>query len=735
MPKSLVNPTDSLERQNQKLRIIANALMGRVEQSTDAAGAAYAQFQRAAVLEEEVRARTRELERALDLLNESNARLAAANQETEAARSNLANAIETVQEGFALFNTNDEMVMCNSRFGMHMPDVRASLSPAISFTEYVRSVSRSRYLALPDRETPDAWAARRMERHKDSSIIFNVRMVSDRWVQVGEHRTPDGGTVILQTDVTDIMRLERLERERILDDQALLIKATLEHLKQGVCIFDRMGRLVGWNQRVGELLSIPVGRFHIGSSFRTIFDRFRNQFGFSNGMTADLVEDWANGETRNGSLSFETEHLSERTLAVFMEEMPDNGFVISFTDVTAERTAIKAISEANESLEHRVMERTLDLEDALSEAERANASKSRFVAAASHDLLQPLSAAKLYMASLENDALASQPREIVSKASNALQSVENILAALLDISKLDSGNANVHVSSVPVGTLLAQLLDEMEPSALAKGLDLRVVGTDAQVISDATYLRRILQNLMSNAIRYTDTGRVLVGVRRRSKSVRIEVWDTGPGIAEDEQDLVFGEFQRLNATASAAEGMGLGLAIVERACGLLSHPLQLRSELGKGTVFTVEVPLASQDSSVAPADVSEGGTSQNPLEHKIVLLIENDDELRNAMSLTLEQWGVDVLPCASQAEAELLVADIDVAPDAIIADFQLDEGKSGVEAIAALTAAHGNIPSCVISADRGSDLLRLCAQAGLVLMHKPIDPDALHGFLQDASAA
>ncbi|MBJ6370437.1 hybrid sensor histidine kinase/response regulator [Sedimentitalea arenosa] len=733
MPNSLVNPDDSLERQNEKLRIIASALMGRVEQSTDAAGAAYMQFQRAAVLEEEVRARTRDLERALDLLNESNAQLAAANRETEAARSNLANAIETVQEGFALFSPDEHLIMCNSRFGMHMPDIRDRLVPGLAFQDYVSLVSQSRHLSLPDRETPRQWADRRLARHKDASVIFNVRMIQDRWVQVGEHRTPDGGTVILQTDVTDIMRLERQERERILDDQALLIRATLEHLKQGVCIFDRMGRLVGWNQRVGELLSIPVGRFNIGSSFHTIFDRFRNEFEFVGDTTAETIEDWASGMDRSGALSFEIEHLSKRTLAVFMQEMPDNGFVISFTDISAERAAIRAISEANETLERRVMERTLDLEDALAEAERANASKSRFVAAASHDLLQPLSAAKLYVASLEGDGLAKQPREIISKAANALQSVENILTALLDISKLDSGRANVHVSTVSVDLLLSQLRDELGPTARAKGLDLRVLRTGVDVLSDATYLRRILQNLLSNAIRYTDNGRVLVGARRLKSAVRIEVWDTGPGIPEPEQEQIFGEFQRLNATASAADGMGLGLAIVERACALLKHPLHLRSEVGRGTVFSVTVPLATRDSGNAPSRDTVRRGPQNRLLHKIVMLIENDDELRNALTLTMEQWGVDVLPCTDQEEAERLIDDIDVVPDAIIADHQLADGKLGVNAIAALAAIHGDIPACVISADRSAQLVQLCAGLGLPLIHKPIEPDALRGFLSTAT--
>ncbi|MDZ7907608.1 MAG: PAS-domain containing protein [Gemmobacter sp.] len=205
MIETLINPADSAERRAEKLLAIAEVLMRRVEQVTDDSGAAYAQFQRAAMLEDQVRSRTRDLERALDLLNESNGRLAEANRETEAARQNLADAIETVQEGFALFGPDDVLVMCNSRFGMHMLDLRDHLKPGLPFDEYVQRVSLSRYLALPEGETPQDWAVKRRRRHQDRHVIFNVRLIWDRWLQISEHRTADGGTVILQTDVTDII--------------------------------------------------------------------------------------------------------------------------------------------------------------------------------------------------------------------------------------------------------------------------------------------------------------------------------------------------------------------------------------------------------------------------------------------------------------------------------------------------------------------------------------------------
>ncbi|KCV83339.1 sensor histidine kinase/response regulator [Actibacterium atlanticum] len=729
---SLINEQDSLERQNDKLRKIAESLMRRVEQDTDESGAAYAQFQRAAMLEETVRARTQELERALDLLNDSNAKLALANAETEAARANLANAIETVQEGFALFDADEKLVMCNSRFGKHMRDIHPLLKPGLPFEDYVTLVANSPFLALPDGESAVEWREKRMARHKDNHVVFNARMAGSRWLQVSEHRTPDGGTVVLQTDVTDMVLIERQERERLLDDQARLIRATLDHLDQGVCIFDAQSRLAGWNRRVGELLSIPYGRFLVGTHFDMVLERIRESVEFEDDHSPEVIDRWVRATTRRAPLSFELSLSNDRILAVFAQAMPDDGFVISFTDVSAERAAVRAISNAKETLELRVMERTLELEDALSEAERANASKSRFVAAASHDLLQPLSAAKLYVTSVEVEHAHSPQGERLEKASNALLSVEQILGALLDISKLDSGQAAVHVSAVPLRVLLEQLSDEMRPIAHQKGLEMRVVCTDAVVLSDATYLRRILQNLMSNAVRYTESGRVLVGARRVRGGVRVEVWDTGPGIPENQQERVFDEFHRLNASASPANGMGLGLAIVERACRTLQHPLHLSSKLGQGTCFSIELPLAPEQLG-AQTTVSTNDTQpRDGLEHLIILLIENDAELRDALTLTLEGWSADVLPCASLAEAEALLKEVDISPDVIVADYQLDDDLLGLDAVIALRKQHGPLPACIITANRTSSLADECDQAGVSMMHKPLDADLLRAFLSKA---
>ena len=734
MIEALINPNDPIKEQNEKLIKIVESLMTRVESETDASGAAYAQFQRAAVLEDEVRARTKELEQALDLLNESNSRLASANAETEKARSNLTSAIESIQEGFALFDPLGRLVMSNSRFGMHMPDIHEHLVPGLLFDDYVKMVSESTFLSLPEDISSASWAAQRMQRHQSNHVMFNVQMIWDRWVQVSEHRTLDGGTVVLQTDVSDIMRIERQERERMLDDQARLIRATLEHLDQGVCIFDKQGRMVGWNQRLVDLLPLPISLMRMGARFETLMFQLKDRVEFSDGMNADQLLGWVNSETSRAPIRFEATHGQNITLDAFAQEMPDQGFVISFTDVSLERDAVKAFQIANETLEQRVLDRTLELEDALSDAERANASKTRFVAAASHDLLQPLSAAKLYFASIENSSVSDETKEIIVKATRALGSVEGILEALLDISKLDSGRIALDIRPVSLRELLKQLEEELAPLAEQKGLSLKVIPTSLTVISDNTFLRRIIQNLIVNAIRYTESGKVLVGVRKQGSSASIQVWDTGPGIPEDKQEVIFREFQRLNANASAAEGMGLGLAIVERACAILKHPLRVKSKVGSGTVFIVDTPITepakSNNASLYPfANMTEIPSLGN----LVVLLIENDLSLQNALTITLEGWGVDVLTATTSTQASALLAEIEFCPDVILADYQLDDSEFGTDAIFNIRQLHGNVPGAILTANRSTEISLYCEENEILLLHKPFDPDVLRHFLGNLS--
>ncbi len=717
--RSLVDPADPIEVQNVKLLRIAETLMRKVEKAEDQPGFAYSQFERAALLEAQVRQRTIDLERTLELLHEANTRLGIANAAAEKARSNLAEAVESVHEGFALFDGSDNLVMSNSRFCRDLADIAPRIEPGLKFADYVQLISRSAFLDLPEGETPAMWRAGRMMRHGDDSSIFNVRLARDRWLQVGEHRTASGGTVILQTDVSDIMRAERLKRDRMMDEQAQMVRATLDHLNQGVCIFSHDLRLVGWNRRMEELLDRPIDGQIVGITFDALIRRLDEQIVFSTFFTRDHLMAWAHRGRPRRPINFEVRRGRSNVLAVFAQEMPDRGFVISFTDVTAERDAERALRDMNETLERRVEERTNELGDALDEARRANASKTRFVAAASHDLLQPLSAAKLFVSHLEEQATDETARSTAAKAVSALASVEEIIEALLDISKLNSGQAGMRVQEVPLGRILTSLRTELTPLAEAKGLRLKVLESGHVVRSDPVFLRRILQNLVINAIRYTRRGRVLVGARRAGAETRIEVHDTGPGIAPDDRAAIFQEFRQLGPSASGAKGLGLGLTIVERACKMLDHRLDLRSTVGEGSCFSIALDRVRFDSGVAATDRVDGPRPAS--KNLVVLLVENDPAVAGALTLTIESWGSHVVHAETGEGALALLDEIDIIPDRLLLDYQLGAGMSGVELLETLRVRHGELPARVISASRRQDIVDACRAAGIELVTKPLD--------------
>ena len=728
----ILDPGDDLARQNAKLREITSVLMHRIEREIAESGPGYASLQLAATLEEQVRARTRDLDDTLELLSISNARLSAARAEAVQARNALFDALEALEEGFALFDPADALVMCNSRFSAEFPDVVPMLGPGLGFADYVRMVASSPHLVPPVGETRETWLARRLSDHARPHVVFLVQLNDDRWIQVSATRSPSGGTAVVQTDVTGMVRRERAERARLLDDQARLVRATLDHITQGVAIFDARHELAGCNRRFRQLLSLPLALSQTGTDFRSILGFLRTA---APGAPLEGFADWAAAPPGRPALALEVRHKDGAILDLLCQEMPDRGFVVSFTDMTAEREAVAALHLAKTTLEERVARRTHELEVARDQAERAHTTRSRFVAGVSHDLLQPLNAAKLFLASLSRTALDADQRGIVTRIGSAFESVESILGALLDISNLDIGAAKAEIAAVPLAPLLRSIAQQAQPLARERGLELRVVSCAACVESDPAYLRRILQNLVVNALRYTRSGTVLVGARRSGTSLRLEVHDTGPGIPADRRADVFREFVRLETSPGTAPGMGLGLAIVERSCALLGHGLELVSEPGRGSRFSVTVPLA-------PCPVAQEAAprlaGQQPLDDMIVLVVGAEGPERTGMVSVLQDWGASPLEASGTNDAAALIADLGVAPDAIVADHRPDGetasgsggGLDGIDVVARIRAANGPIPAVVVSGDRSLALRVRAGQAGLSLLHKPLELHRLRAVLQ-----
>lgn len=400
--------------------------------------------------------------------------------------------------------------------------------------------------------------------------------------------------------------------------------------------------------------------------------------------------------------------------------------------------------QAAVALEHEVVARTQQLEQVLADltqrnrelavaraaAEEANRSKTRFLRAASHDLLQPLSAARLFLSVLAGTQLDEAQGEMVDRLAGAFESVEELMHAVLDIARLDSQRIEFDRRPLAMDPLFARLADEFGPMAEQKGLRLRFAPTSVVVDSDAVFLRRIAQNLVSNALKYTARGGVLVGMRRRGAMAWLEVWDTGPGIPAIDRNRIFGEFQRLNRDPGTG-GMGLGLSIVRRACAKLGHPLQLDSEPMRGTVFRVGLPLAA---AADPLRQPDQPVQAQALRGRLALIVENDAAMRRGYELILrDQLGMVVRLAGGTAEAVATMGD--EAPDIILADYNLDEGDTGLASIAALRVSAGQpLPAIMVTARRDPDLARACADIGVPLLEKPVGPAELQAVIEQILA-
>lgn len=724
----MIDPNDPPHVQVEKQARIIDALMRRASRQKDVGPSAYRAFQSAIDLQQKVAAQTIELESARD--------------ERERTRKTLAEALASMEEGLALFS-DGSLNICNDLFKGLLPDVSEQMVPGLTLAECFELMAGSKYLVSTDRKLNTVRRALESDQNAGSVVSLVAEVSRDRWYQMSAQQTSRENTVLLLTEITALVRHNRREKEHLIDRQADYLQAVFQNMTAGVCTLSASGEVMMQNGRFRDILGVPLAMVQPGTPLQELLD-FMQTRAMIDDTALSRVDAWRAELTRKGSLTARVSHGAARVLDVQANVLPGGGFLVELKDVTLE-------TRSTEQLENRVMERTAELTRAnanLTEqyeekarveeelrvakerAEAAVSSKTRFLAAASHDLLQPINAAKLLISALQETTRETRFRPMVERLEGAFASAEYLLHSLLDISRLESADPDtVAATDVSLHGLMEGVKADQSLLAAQKSVRLDVVPSTLVVHSDPVYLLRSIQNLVVNAIQYTEPGgRVLLGCRRKGSKVVLEVWDTGIGISARDQLRVFDEFTRAE-NVPIGSGVGLGLSVVDRACRLLGHALRLRSKPGRGSVFSIEMdvvdPATARPIPQAPVEDSFDCT----LEYT-VMVIENDADVLYGATQWLELRGAAVLPARSTEEALAHLDDPGSPPDIILADYQLDGGDTGVQATRDVRAAtHRHVPAILITADRSETVRRLGQQNDMSVLTKPAELSRLQPLI------
>lgn len=503
-----------------------------------------------------------------------------------------------------------------------------------------------------------------------------------------------------------------------------ILLATLENIDQGVSVVDADMRLVAWNKRYQQLFNYPEEMLYVGRSVADLirFNAASGEIDHSKGQ--DLEQAIAR---RVAYMQAGSHHILQRTLTSGQvielrgRPLPGGGYVTSYSDVTDYKRVEGELREMNETLEQRVTERT-------KEAQSAHESRSRFLTAVSHDVLQPINAARLFASALRESHHPDELKHLAERVDTSLRAAEELLDGLLDVSRLDAGVLRPELSQFDAGALLQQLADQYGPMASGRGLSIRVHARSVMVYSDPRLLRRVLQNFLANALRYTRHGRIVLSLRVRSGNVALQVWDTGPGIPEHHLRQIYEEFHRLEQPFDwDGRGMGLGLSICQRIASLLGYSLHTRSVVGKGSMFSITVPETEHPAvTLRPDALRKVMHAETSLAGLRVLCLDNDPDILAGMQALLGRWQITVI-CATTIDEAL--QKVDEAPDVLLVDYHLHDRLDGLDSLDVLRAKLPEAQGALLTANGSDEVKQAARERGYRVLTKPVKPASLRAFL------
>ena len=518
------------------------------------------------------------------------------------------------------------------------------------------------------------------------------------------------------------------------------LPGALDAMPQGLVVFDADLRLIVSNARYRLLLDLPDRLTVAGTPLYDIAAYLAQRGDLGPGDAVQLASERVATLTQVAGSVSQRLGKQGQTLEFHSARLPGGELMVSFADVTARVAAEAALERANATLEGRVEERTAtlrrvnaELENARKKADTANRDKTRFLAAASHDLLQPLNAARLYTATLIERTAGTPGEDLAHSIEASLNAVEEIMSALLDMSRIDSGALKPQPAPFQIRDLLRKIAVEFEPPARGRSIELKLCDSSAVALADRALVARIVQNLVSNAIKYTRPGgKVLVGCRRRGGRVRLDIIDTGIGFNRDQHGLLFAEFSRLEQGARMAQGLGLGLSIVERLVTAMGLTLELASAEGKGSRFSLYMPAGKMQKPAA-TDRKQGGDAAS-LAGLRILCVDNERSILDAMEGLLRGWGCDVRSARSLKDIDRDGLLVGWLPDLVLMDYHLDQ-TSGLDAVEWLRHnVGGHLPAALVTADRTAAVRALAEDRGITVVTKPVKPAALRAAISGLAA-